>query len=88
MKKNINKISLIGIIVQFIITIACLIIGILCIFVNKKFFDVLQIVLATDLIVIGINNYTVYKKKNLTIMYLLFGIIMLIIGILSMLGVV
>ena len=85
---KINEFNILGIMIQAILTIVCLVVAIMCIFVDKKFLNLLQILVSIDLIVIGINNYLVYKKNKLTIVYLIFGFILLILGILSVIGVI
>lgn len=77
------------IIIQFILTFACLVLGIMCLFSdNKLLIDSLEIIAGVDLIIMGINNYIVYKKTKVTIIYTIVGLIMILIVVLTKLGVI
>ena len=87
MKKKVNKINLIFVIIQYILTFSCLILGVLYLF-GSNALNLLRIVAGIDLILMGITNYLVYKKRKIMFIYLFFGIVILVLGILSIIGVV
>ena len=77
------------VIIQFLLTIACLVLGIIYLAGNNKLYlDVLEITAGADLILMGISNYIIYKKTKVTILYVLVGIIMIMTVVLNKLGVI
>ena len=77
------------VIIQFLLTIACLVLGIIYLAGNNKLYlDVLEITAGADLIFMGISNYIIYKKTKVTILYVLVGIIMIMTVVLNKLGVI
>ena len=54
---------------------------------NKGLMAYLQISLALTLIVIGINNIVVYKRKILPVVYFLMGASLIALAVLTILGV-
>ena len=78
-KKNDNKISVINrfnivfVDIQVIFTILVLIFGILYLF-NSKMAIYFRGFLILDLLMMAFNNYKIYKRINMTIVYLLVAI--------------
>ena len=77
------------IIIQFILTFACLVLGIMCLFSdNKLLIDSLEITAGVDLLLMGLNNYLIHKNKKTTIIYVIVGLIMILAVVLSKFGVI
>lgn len=77
------------VIIQFLLTVACLVLGIIYLAGNNRLYlDVLEITAGADLILMGISNYIIYKKTKVTILYVLVGIIMIMTVVLNKLGVI
>ena len=77
------------VIIQFILTVACLVLGVMCLFSdNRLIIDSLEITAGIDLLLMGLNNYLIYKNKKGTIIYTVVGIIMIMTVVLSKLGVI
>ena len=85
-KKTVNS-NIISVYLQIIITCVLVIVGIITLFRNSLF-PILEIVMALDLLIVAYNNYKIYHKKKLTIVYLLFAILLILFGILSLGGVI
>ena len=73
------------IILQFILTIGLIVFGIITIFKTELVY-VFELFLGITLIVMGINNHLIYKRKNLTILYFLIGLGAFILAILKLIG--
>ncbi len=58
---------------QFVLTIALIILGIVTIF-NTKLFTWLQLLLGVTIVDMGINNHFIYKRPYITGLYLIIGI--------------
>lgn len=71
---------------QIIFTIATIVL-LVWYFFDSSVLTFLQISLGICLIVMGVNNYLINKKKINTILYSLMGIILLILSVLVLLGV-
>ena len=71
-----------GLIIQLVLVLAVLILLLLGAF-GKIYLLIAEIVAGVALIVMGYNNHTVYNRKYLTIIYILFGVIVIIDGIIS-----
>lgn len=83
-KKSMNNLKvLIG--VQFLLTIGVIIFGIVTIF-NTNLLYGFEILLGTTLLVMGLNNFLIYKRRNLTILYLIIGLGSIILATLKILG--
>ena len=77
------------IIIQFILTFACLVLGIMCLFSdNKLLIASLEITAGVDLLLMGLNNYLIHKNKKTTIIYVIVGLIMILAVVLSKFGVI
>ena len=87
-KTNTNKINLGLVIIQFIITIACIVVGLIYLFASKNLLIVLEILVGLDLIIMGINNYLLHENKLSMIFYILFGIAMFVTVVFTALGVI
>ena len=86
-KKNIiNKYNILFVNLQFIMTIVVIIFGIIN-FIKPDFYKWFQLVLAIDLITIGYNNYLIYRRGKMTIIYIIIGILFLILSIFSFMGI-
>ena len=73
------------IVIQFILTISVIILGIVTI-INPKLIYIFEIVLGITLLIMGLNNYLIYKRKNLTLLYAIIGLCSIILAILKLIG--
>ena len=73
------------IVIQFILTISVMILGIVTI-INPKLIYIFEIVLGITLLIMGLNNYLIYKRKNLTLLYAIIGLGSIILAILKLIG--
>ncbi len=73
------------IVIQFILTISVIILGIVTI-INPKLIYIFEIVLGSTLLIMGLNNYLIYKRKNLTLLYAIIGLGSIILAILKLIG--
>ena len=71
--------------IQFILTISVIILGIVTI-INPKIIYIFEIVLGITLLIMGLNNYLIYKRKNLTLLYAIIGLGAIILAILKLIG--
>ena len=83
-----KKLGKVLFIIQSLITVSVIVIGIMCFLGNNDLIKVLELLVAVDLILMGICNAVMKKEKKYTIIYLVVGGLMLIAGILGILGVV
>ncbi len=74
-----------GLIVQLLLVFAVLILLILSAF-NDIYLVISEIVAGLALIVMAYNNHTVFNRKYLTILYALFGVIVIVDGVISLIG--
>lgn len=72
---------------QLLLSIAVIVMLVL-VLVNKINLGYLELVLGIDLFTMAYNNYKFYKRQNFTVYYLVFGIVMIILSILKLLGVI
>ncbi len=86
-KKIINEFNILGVNMQIVITIAVLIFGGIYLF-TKRFRSVFEILMAMDLFIMAYNNERIYHKRRATILYITFGILLLVFAILSLVGVI
>ena len=84
---KIHEYNILGINIQIIVTIVVVILGILTFFSNR-FMPFFQMAMAIDLILFAYQNEKVFHRKNLTIIYLVCGILLLIFSCLLLLGVI
>lgn len=80
MKKEENNHSKITIYLQLATTLFTILFAILYL-VNRKFIILLEFSLGIDFIFMAINNRVFYKRKGLTLFYIVFAFITIIIGI-------
>ena len=73
------------IILQFILKIGLIIFGIVTIF-NTDLLYIFEIFLGITLLVMGLNNFLIYKRRNLTILYIIIGLGSVILAVLKLLG--
>ena len=73
--------------IQIVLSILLLVIGIITLF-KHELFPVLELVIGCDLLCLAYNNNQLFKRKELTTMYIVFGILVLIVGIISLFGVI
>ena len=85
-KGTINQFNIVGVVFQFIVTVVVVIFGILSLF-DKSYYSTFELVIGVDLFIMAYNNQKIYQKKNLTIIYLLVGLLLVISSILKMIGV-
>ena len=84
MKKTIR---LILFIIQTLLVIACLMGTVLYFMGNKGLLDIIMLILAIDLVILGFNNLLLIKNKKYAIVYFVVGGLMLVGVILKMVGV-
>ena len=86
-KKDQNKKpAFILLVVQFILSLVTLALAVTYMF-NNNVMVALQISLALTMIVMGINNLLVYKRKIFTFLYFIIGLILLVLAVLTILGI-
>ena len=73
------------IILQFFLTIGLIIFGIVTIFKTDLLY-IFEILLGITLLVMGVNNFLIYKRRNLTLLYLIIGLGSIILAVLQLLG--
>ncbi len=73
------------IILQFVLTIGLIIFGIVTIF-NTDLLYIFEIFLGITLLVMGLNNFLIYKRRNLTILYIIIGLGSIVLAVLKLLG--
>ena len=78
MKKSV----ILGVHLQILVTIVAVILGLICLFGWDLSFY-LKIIVAVDLLIMAYNNYKIYHKKNLTIVYILVAMMVLIMTIIG-----
>ena len=81
MKKD--KLTIFFVILQGIFTLATLI-TIIIYFFNSNMKIIIPFFFGITLFILSFNNYRIYKKKALTITYLIFGILCIIYGIIRL----
>ena len=88
-KKNskINDSNILGVTLQFVFTIIVVMMGIISLFFDN-IFPYFEIVMALDLFIMAFNNYRIYKKPYLTIVYIVFCVFLIISSVLSFVGVI
>lgn len=74
-------------IIQCLLLLAILVLGILYFCGYNNLLDIIELVLACDLILLGFNNLLLVKNKKYALIYFVVGGIMLIGVILKMVGV-
>ena len=74
--------------IQLLIVLACMVLGILYLFGNDKLLNILEILVGSDLILMGISNYILQKKVKQLIIYIAVGVIILLSVILKITGVI
>ena len=84
-KKNVTKSDMIFLNIQFFLSIITIVLVIVYFF-NKSLMFALQISLGLTMIVTGVNNIKVYKRKALTVFYFILGIALLVLAVITMLG--
>ena len=83
-EKNITYLKAL-IVIQFILTISVIIFGIITIFKTDLIY-IFEILLGMALLVMGLNNHLIFKRKNLTILYLIIGLGSIVLAIIKLLG--
>ena len=71
------------VIIQFILTISCLVLGFMYLLGNNGLLNTLKIVAGVDLVFMSICNYLIHKNIKTTIIYGIVGIILIISGVLG-----
>ena len=79
MKKQINQI---GLFIQIILLVILVYFLTLLIFI-PEFRNVVDYILSFLLIIMAVNNYKIYKRKKMTIVYGAIGVILLVLTILG-----
>jgi len=87
-KGKINEYNILGLNIQIILTVLVAIFSLLGFLINNIFFNMMKIVGGLDLFIMAYNNEKVYHNKSITVVYIIFGIITIIWGILGVIGVI
>ncbi len=83
MKKNkIHDFNFFGVFLQGVFTLLLLIFAVISI-INHSMFPYFEIFMGIDLMIMAYNNKKIFQKEKLTLYYLIFGIIVLIVGIIG-----
>lgn len=85
-KQKLTKKQFILLNIQFILSIITLILAIVYFF-QKRVMFALQISLGLTMLITGVNNLMIYKRKAFTILYFLLGIVLLVLAIINILGI-
>lgn len=86
-KSKINEYNIFSLNIQLFSTIAVIVLLILYLFKIVSL-GVLEIVIGLTLLVISYNNYWVFRRKEYTAIYIIVGSIVILVGILTIVGVV
>ena len=73
--------------VQCLFVLAILVLGVLYFCGYKNLLDIIELVLASDLLLIGVNNLVITKNKKYALIYFVVGGLLLVGVILKMVGV-
>ena len=79
-KNKIHEFNILGAFLQAFCTIIVLVLAIISI-MNHNIFSYFEIFMGLDLMIMAYNNNKIFHKEKLTLYYLIFGIIVLVIGI-------
>ena len=74
-------------IIQCLLLLTMLVLGILYFAGNSGLLDIIELILACDLLLLGFNNLLMCKNKKYALIYFIVGGIMLVAVILKMVGV-
>ncbi|MBQ2639785.1 MAG: hypothetical protein IJF92_03385 [Bacilli bacterium] len=74
---KINGLNILFVDIQVVLTVMTLIVAIL-VLLGKVSFKMFELSLGLNLLSIAFNNYKIYKRSKLTILYLILGIFLLI----------
>ena len=85
-KKQSSRISVGWVWIQFLLTIALVILGIVTIF-QPELLLWFQLLLGITLLDMGLNNLLFYKRKYVTLLYVAVGVIIIVLFILKLVGV-
>ncbi|MBR4618341.1 MAG: hypothetical protein IKO49_03455 [Bacilli bacterium] len=83
---NAKKHIVVTLFVQFILSVITLVFLIIYFF-NKNFMSALQISLGLTMLITGYNNYYVYKRKLLTLVYFVLGLLLLALAVITIIGI-
>ena len=81
-KNKIHEFNILGAFLQALCTIIVLVLAIFSI-MNHNIFPYFEIIMGIDLMIMAYNNKKIFQKEKLTLYYLIFGIIVLVIGIIG-----
>lgn len=73
--------------IQILLVLAMIVLGVLYFIGNKGLLDIIELVLASDLLLMGVSSIVITKNKKYALIYFAVGGIMLIAVILKMVGV-
>lgn len=85
--RKINEHNLLGIKLQFLVTVVVAIVGIIVIF-KDKFFPYFQLAMGIDLFLLAYNNAKVYQRNKMTLIYVGVGVLLICSAVLALLGVI
>ena len=84
----VNRFNILWVNIQVIMTILVVIFLILSFVSSKKYFLGMEVCMGLDLLVMAYNNYLIYKRKNVTVMYAIIGVLVLVYALLGFIGVI
>lgn len=74
-----------GLVVQLLLVLAVVVLLVLSAF-DRIFLTIAEIVTGLALLAMAYNNHTVYNRKYLTIIYVIFGLLVIVDGTVSLIG--
>ena len=84
-KKKLSQVDLILLNLQLIMSLCTLVVGVMFFFKNNMLFW-LQLSLGITMLTMGVNNLKIYKRKSVTIMYFLLGVLLVVLAVLTKIG--
>ena len=84
-KKKLSQVDLILLNLQLIMSLCTLVVGVMFFFKNNMLFW-LQLSLGITMLTMGVNNLKIYKRKSVTIMYFLIGVLLIVLAVLTKIG--
>lgn len=84
-KQKEQKQNTYGLVIQLLLVLAVVVLLVLSAF-DRIYLTIAEIVTGLALIAMAYNNHTVYNRKYLTIIYAIFGLLVIIDGVVSLIG--
>ena len=81
-KSPVNRFSILFVDLQMVLTLLVVVFFIIGFF-NQKFLIATEICLGLDLFMMAYNNYLIYRRRNMTIIYIVIGVLALLSALLG-----